>query len=310
MSPSPDPALAAIPRARFAALLGLQAQARQLRLRTHGKVLATRSGGHSSRFRGRGMAFAESRRYQPGDDVRHMDWRLTARRGTPHVKLFEEDREQPLRLLVDQGPGMQFGTRVTFKSILAAQLAALLGWAAVAAGDRVGGLVFDADGRSDTPPRAQTRGLLPVLRALSDGAKTQPAGFGGVLAALDWLQPRLERGERLVLISDFRDLDADGQQSLRRCLRRHEVLALWVQDPLELAPPVRGRYPIFDGSRHGLLDTADPAQRARLAQAWNAREEALTALAAGPGLHLLAVRTDEDPAQALRRGLTPPGARA
>jgi uncharacterized protein (DUF58 family) len=106
-------------------LLALRGEAGRLDLAPRGKILATRSGGHLSRFRGRGMEFDESRVYQAGDDARNMDWRVTARAGTPHIKLFREERERPLWLLVDQGPSMRFGTRVAFKSVVAAQAAAL-----------------------------------------------------------------------------------------------------------------------------------------------------------------------------------------
>ena len=119
-------------------LIALREQAARLDLSPRGRVLATRIGGHLSRFRGRGMEFDESRVYQPGDDPRNMDWRVTARVGIPHVKLFREERERPVWLLVDQGAAMRFGTRVAFKSVIAAQAAALLGWAAVDRADRAG----------------------------------------------------------------------------------------------------------------------------------------------------------------------------
>jgi uncharacterized protein (DUF58 family) len=103
------------------------------------------------------MEFDESRVYLPGDDPRNMDWRVTARAGTPHVKLFREERERPVWLLVDQGPSMRFGTRVAFKSVVAARVAALLGWAAVDRGDRVGGLVFDESRHLERRPAARGR---------------------------------------------------------------------------------------------------------------------------------------------------------
>ena len=150
-------------------LIALRGQARRLDLAPRGLVLATRAGGHLSRFRGRGMEFDESRRYQPGDDPRHMDWRVTARAGAPHVKLFREERERPVWLLVDLGPSMRFGTRVAFKSAVAAQAAALLGWAAVERGDRVGGLIFDETRRLERRPAARSSGLLPLLEGLAAG---------------------------------------------------------------------------------------------------------------------------------------------
>ena len=135
-------------------LIALRGEARRLDIAPRGKVLATRSGGHLSRFRGRGVEFDESRVYQPGDDPRNMDWRVTARAAQPHVKLFREERERPVWLLVDMGPRMRFGTRIAFKSVIAAHAAALLAWAAVDQGDR----------RAEDSPRFAKRGCQAVPR--------------------------------------------------------------------------------------------------------------------------------------------------
>jgi uncharacterized protein (DUF58 family) len=189
-------------------LLALRGEAGRLDLVTRGKILATRSGGHLSRFRGRGMEFDESRVYQPGDDARNMDWRVTARAGTPHVKLFREERERPLWLLVDQGPSMRFGTRVAFKSVVAAQAAALLAWAAADRGDRVGGLVFDEQGRFEHRPAARTQGLLPLLQALAGGGRAAGvAGLGDVAAAADQLVHLARPGSLIFILSDFNQSD-------------------------------------------------------------------------------------------------------
>ena len=147
---------------RHRALLSYEAA--RLDIGPRGKVLATRNGGHLSRFRGRGMEFDESRIYQPGDDPRNMDWRVTARSGRPHVKLFREKRERPVWLLVDIGPRMRFGTRVAFKSVIAARAAALLAWAAADRGDRVGGMVFDESRSFERRPATRAHGLLPAGR--------------------------------------------------------------------------------------------------------------------------------------------------
>lgn len=179
LKPIAPPVAAPGVRVSLQELLALRGEARRLDLAPRGKVLATRSGGHLSPFRGRGMEFDEARIYQPGDDPRNMDWRVTARAGRPHVKLFREERERPLWLLVDQGPAMRFGTRVAFKSVIAAQAAALLAWAAVDRGDRVGGLIFDEQGRFEQKPAARTHGLLPLLQALAVGpGRVSPVGSG------------------------------------------------------------------------------------------------------------------------------------
>ena len=123
------------------------------------------AGDHLSRFRGRGMDYRESRAYQPGDDVRSMDWRITARTGVPHVKLYQEERERPVVLFLDLNPGMFFGSRGMLKSVAAARAAALVAWAAAERGDRVGAMLFDG-GHCDLPPRGGRHGVLRLIREL------------------------------------------------------------------------------------------------------------------------------------------------
>ena len=123
-------------------LIALQRYAQIGHYRPKGRSL--RAGQHLSKLRGRGMDFAEVRHYQAGDEIRHMEWRVTARTGRPHVKLYQEERERPVIILADFSPSMYFGTRLAFKSVVAARLAALLAWTVVKQGDRVGGLLFSA----------------------------------------------------------------------------------------------------------------------------------------------------------------------
>ena len=134
------------------------------RTRSH----ALLAGGERSPFKGRGIDFEESRRYQPGDDVRLMDWRVTARTNEPHVKVFREERERPVFMVVDDRQTMHFGTKVAFKSVVAAQAAALLGWASHARGDRVGGIVFAEADHVELRPKGGRTGILQLLNVLAD----------------------------------------------------------------------------------------------------------------------------------------------
>jgi uncharacterized protein (DUF58 family) len=190
----------------LAELIGLREEALRLDIAPRGKILATRSGGHLSRFRGRGMEFDESRLYVPGDDPRNMDWRVTARTGKAHVKRYREERERPVWLLVDLGPSMRFGTRTAFKSVIAARAAALLAWAASEQGDRTGGLIFDETRHFEHRPAPRTRGLLPLLNALSQ--QPLPGEDGGhaefTTAALQ-LARLVRPGSLAFLLSDFRN---------------------------------------------------------------------------------------------------------
>jgi uncharacterized protein (DUF58 family) len=289
-------------------LIALREEARRLDIAPRSKVLATRSGGHLSRFRGRGMEFDESRAYQAGDDVRNMDWRVTARAGTPHVKLFREERERPLWLLVDMGPSMRFGTRVAFKSVIAARAAALLAWAAADKSDRVGGLVFDETRHFEQRPAARTRGLLPMLRALSqDPIPGNEGGHADVVAAADKLVHLVRPGSLVFVLSDFVGLTKERAAWLSRLGRANELALVHIRDPLEENAPPPGLYPVTDGVRRGLLDAGMQVRR----DAWHRRFadhlELVEGLARRHHAHLLKLRTDEPVGPALSRGLRPGG---
>lgn len=291
----------------LATLIGLRREARQLHVAPRGKVLATLSGGHMSRFRGRGMEFDESRVYQPGDDPRNMDWRVTARSGQAHVKLFREERERPVWLLVDAGPGMRFGTRVAFKSVIAARAAALLAWAAADKGDRVGGLVFDESRRFERRPLARTRGVLPLLNALSDDAPAGSAGdgFGSLNEAGEHLVHLVRPGALVFVHSDFAGVKTGNAAWLARLVHGSEVVLLHIYDPLEAAAPPPGRYPVSDGSERGVLDTSSQVLREGWHDRFAAHVATLEKLSRLYSLHLISLRTDEPVGEALQRGLQP-----
>jgi uncharacterized protein (DUF58 family) len=291
-------------RPAVAELIGLREQARRLDLAPRGLVLATRTGGHLSRFRGRGMEFDESRVYQPGDDPRNMDWRVTARAGTPHVKLFREERERPVWLLVDQGPSMRFGTRVAFKSTVAAQAAALLGWAAVDRADRVGGVVFDESRHLERRPAARTAGLLPLLERLS---APPPAVPGRGCDSLDDAAARLARlvhpGSLVAAISDFAGVRPDSGRWLAELGAGCELLLIAVYDPLEAAAPPPDLYPVSDGVRRGLLDLTGERNRRSYDARFRLRLDTLTAIARRHRAHLVTLATDRPVGESLALGL-------
>lgn len=281
--------------ASLSELIGLREQARRLDLAPRGRVLATRTGGHLSRFRGRGMEFDESRVYQPGDDPRNMDWRVTARAGTPHVKLFREERERPVWLLVDQGPTMRFGTRVAFKSVIAARAAALLGWAAVDRMDRVGGLVFDECRHLERRPAARTAGLLPLLERLA-----QPSGEGGcgrghgsLVQAAVHLARLVRPGSLVAVISDFAGVTLAPGPWLTELATGNELMLVLIHDPLEALAPPPGLYPVTDGQRRGVLDLRWRRSRELYDRPFRARVETLERLARRHQAHLIDLATPD-----------------
>ena len=223
---------------------------------------ATQSGGLRSRWRGRGMDFRESRIYQPGDEIRHMDWRVTARSGKAHTKLFEEEREQALLLVMDLNPSMRFGTRVRFKNVQAARAAAFLAWAAGGSGDRVGALAFGGGVDAEVKPASGRRGVLAVLRALRDwDAAATPDRQASLEDGLARLHRLLRPGVRAVVVSDGFQSGEGAMKRLAEINVRHELALVLPCDTLELAPPPPGRYPVHLGALRGVLDFSDRAIR-------------------------------------------------
>jgi uncharacterized protein (DUF58 family) len=245
-------------------------------------------------LRGRGLDFAELRAYQPGDDVRSIDWRHAARHGLPATRLYREERDRCLRLLVDLGPSMQFGTRVAYKSVIAARAAALAGWSAAANGDRVGGLVWHGGLWTESPMQARRAGVLGVIRELSDTASVSatqaPSLFND---GLHRLGSKLSSSDQIIIISDFRFLDAAAEALLVGLGRRAGACHfLHIHDPFEATPPPPGDYSLSDGATQATIDFADPWVRQAHAAAFDAHCRRVKTLASGSGSRWMQLATD------------------
>jgi uncharacterized protein (DUF58 family) len=232
----------------LAALLRCRFSAQDLKLFAHQPARSLLSGGERTRFRGRGMDFEEVRLYQPGDDIRSIDWRVTARTQVAHTKIFREERERPVFILVDQRSSLFFGSTRCFKSVLAAHIAAFLGWAALANGDRLGALVFGDYNQRDVRPRRSKHAVLELLHQLQDynhrltspitPAPTQlPSGELQKANSLNDMLADARRiakpGCALFIISDFHDLDVSAEQQLFELARHTDVTLIHVYDQLE-----------------------------------------------------------------------------
>lgn len=291
---------------RLDELIRLRAAARGLELGARRRALSAPAGGYLSAYKGRGMEFDEVRVYQDADDARTIDWRVTARRGHPHTKLFREERERPVLLMADLHPGMYFGSRVQMKSVLAGRLAALVGWAAVRAGDRVGGLVSAAAGHREIHPVAREKGQLALLRAL---VELQPAA-PGVLhkGRMDGALARLARmahpGSLVVILSDFRELGENAERHFANLVQHTDVIAGFVHDPLETAPPPAGRYSVGVGKQRMVLDTARAEITRRWQQQFEDQREVVKSLCRRHAIHYMETATTDRPLRALQVGLT------
>jgi uncharacterized protein (DUF58 family) len=287
-------------------LLALSAQAQGAALAEVRRSAAARTGLHSSRWRGRGVDFRESRIYQAGDDIRHMDWRVTARSGRPHTKLFEEEREHGLLLMIDLNPGMRFGTRTRFKSVQAARAASLLAWMAAGAGDRVGAIGFGGGIRSEVKPASGRRGVLHVLRALRDWDHAASDERESLSSALERARRLLRPGMRLILLSDGFSADASAWPALARFAGRHELGCVLVTDQLEQSPPPPGRYALSLAGARRVLDFGDRQLRSEWPRQFALVRERMRSELTRLGARIVELATDAD----ARRAIAPFTARA
>ena len=291
----------------LAALIRLRANAHLLDLSPARRAPGPLSGAWLSRYRTRGMEYAESRAYLPGDEIRNMDWRVTARTGRAHTKLFQEERERPVMLAVDYGPSMFFGTRIAFKSVVAAHAAALVAWAALRHGDHVGAVIAAPGHGAEIRAAGGRRGVLRVLSALHRHAslpETPGLDGPGRLPELLTRTRRLSRaGALVVLLSDFYGLDAEAEKPLA-ALRGHcDLVGGQVVDPLERIAPPPGRYAVSDGRATAVLDSTGGALRERYRERFEARARHVRTAFARLGVPLLTLATEASVEEALHAGL-------
>ncbi len=289
-------------------LVALKRQASQIPLRAV-KVLSKTVGAHLSRFRGRGMEFDESRLYQAGDDVRNLDWRVMARTGRAHTKIFREERERSVILWVDYRAPMFFSTKMAFKNVLASRAAALLAWSARKHGERLGGLAFSEEGHQEIRPQTGDRSVLSMLGLLSKYSRSPALGTStkrreeSLSNALVRLRRVTKPGSLVFLISDFRNRDSHADTHIAALAQHNDVIMLYLYDTLEQTLPETGWYQITDGQRKVDLNTASQTLHDRHQQHFDAHYTALETLSRKYRMHLLSCKTDEDLLTVLKQGL-------
>ncbi len=270
-------------------------------------ILTPPAGRHTPARGSRGMAFAEVRPYFPGDDVRSIDWRQSARRGRLYTKRFDEEREQAVMLLVDLGPDMRFGTRQAFKSVVAARAAAWLAWQATAGGDRIGGIVWNGGQMRELPALGHERGALALIRPLVDLATRPPTGNGPLAMPLKRLLATRPKDSMTVVISDFAGLDDDGETPIRHLARTARLTLLHICDPFEMQPPPPARYPVTDGRRPAPRPPRAESGRAAHAAAFTAHCQRLERLAQTTASSYLRLATDDELPRRLASAFLKPG---
>lgn len=271
------------------------------------RVNSLQTGAYVSHFRGRGMEFDESRPYQPGDDPRSIDWRVTARSTTAYTKLFREERERPVLVVVDLRSSMHFATRGCFKSVNACRAAALIAWAAHHRGDRLGGLIFSDTDHRELKPKLGRQSALRFVHQLADhpGWTEKPADDSeeALTRSLASLRRVVRPGSLVVLLSDFQGFGRQAQSYISTIARHNEVLAMHLSDPIERQLPPPGRYRLVSGDDELGIDTVAAAARKDYREAFAKRAGELDRFCHRYGIHLMPLSTEDDPVAALQTAL-------
>jgi uncharacterized protein (DUF58 family) len=266
------------------------------------RIKARQSGTYLSRHKGRGMEFEEHRLYQPGDDIRNIDWRVTARTGSAHTKVFREERERPVLFCVDYRRPMFFATRGVFKSVMAARAAAVLAWSSAHHGDRVGGLIFSETHHQELRPQRGSAAVLKLIQALVKAdAADHPVQS---MMALDQPMARVRRvarpGSQVCIISDFRGWNDRAESHLIQIARHNSVWLLFLVDPLEMALPPAGVYKVTDGARDSFINTRGRSVQEKYSAHFHARHDRLETLCRQFAMSLIFLTTQSDLLEVLR----------
>jgi len=287
-------------------LIRIQFKARDFSFKPQQPVASVLSGRYASRLRGRGLNFEELRRYHPGDDIRTMDWKVTARTRSPHVRVYTEEKDRAVVLLVDQRQHMFFGSRDRLKSVTAAELAALSAWRALDVGDRVGAIVFNDTEMVEIRPQRSHRNVMEILghvvrqnHALSADStvESNPGQLNNVLEKARILAPH---DALVVLISDGLGTDEQTQRFTAGLTAHNDVLALLVHDPSRIDPS-GARLTVSDGSLQMELDLTNPSVTKKMAEDFRTEREELTHFLRRLSAPLLMISNEGDVVAQVRR---------
>lgn len=268
------------------------------------RALAHLAGAKRSARRGRGVEFDEVRQYAAGDDIRAIDWRVTARSGEPHTKLFHEERERPVIVTLDLRQAMLFGSRNCFKSVLAAHVATTMLWSALERGERIGAMVYGGDSVLDVRPARSRRSVLRFIGDVEKVATNRGASAHDISFAehLSQLQRIARPGSSVFVISDFHDASApEALENLRRLTRHVQITAIAISDPLEQDLPVAGRYVVADANGRSTLDTGNEAVRRQYRDDYTAHRESLAKQLQSLRVPMIELTTAEPPLPSLQR---------
>ena len=294
-------------------LIALEQKGRKVSLLPRQPVHSLLSGRYASRMRGRGLNFEEIRDYQSGDDVRSIDWKVTARLQSPHVRVFNEERERQGLLVVDQRLSMFFGTRRAMKSVTAAEIAAVVAWRILSVGDRVGGIVFNDRSIEEVRPQRSRRIVLQYLTKLAE--QNQALGVGrGITRDATMLNRAVDRIRRVaphdatvVIFSDFDGADETTRHAIAALAAHNTVIAVLIHDPSQSELPAAGRMTVTDGELQIALDVAHGSTRQNILDMSKTRLRSVFEWTRDFGVPVLPLSTAEEPVNQLHHllGLLP-----
>jgi uncharacterized protein (DUF58 family) len=292
--------------ADFDDLIRLQHQVSGFSFLPKQPITSLLSGRHASRLRGRGLNFEEIRRYLPGDDIRSMDWKVTARTKKPHTRVYTEERDRPAILVVDQRLSMFFGSQVAMKSVTAAETAALAAWRAMSMGDRVGALVFNDTDISEIKPHRSRKSVTHVLQTVTQynhtlkidaGIKTSPEMLNQVLKKV----MHLAKHDYLVcIISDLNGANSETERLVSLIAGHNDLIVCLMYDQLETQLPKGGTLVVSDGELQLEIDTSKGRVQKDFAEIFDVRLQKIKEWLSKRGIPILPLSTSEGVAQQVR----------
>jgi uncharacterized protein (DUF58 family) len=285
-------------------LLSYRYRAKALKLFANQKVNTVNAGSKASKAKGRGMDFDEVRHYQPGDDIRLMHWSLTARLGKPFTKVYHEERERTMYLVVDQSATMAFGTRECFKSVKMANATALIGFGALEAHEKVGGIIFDDGGYNFYPAKQDKSALLKMLNHVTnDTTKRQITTDKGLSDALKFLYAKIRSNSVIIVLGDFDGFDDQAQQYLKLLAKKNEIINIFSYDPMEKELPAKDVYNFSNGKENLVLDAANTKQYQAYSDIYNTRHNAIKNFSRQYQMAFFEIATNDDLVKTMNYGV-------
>ncbi len=285
-------------------LIALSGAAKRLRTPPT-QIKAARAGQRLSQFKGRGMEFDEARPYQPGDDIRSIDWKVTARTQKTHTKVFRQERERPVHIWVDNRHAMQFGTKTCFKSVIAAQVATLLAWNTIAQSDRVGGMVFSEQQHDEFRPKMGRSSVLQLIHLLSQATQGQDAekSVDALNHALYRLRRTVKPGSLIYLLSDFNDVEDRQLTQIAQLTRHNDVALVHIYDAIEANLPPSGTYYLQSLTKKLCIQTKSDTVRRQYEQSFKQKQDDLKQFCQKHRLRFLTIATHQNPIELMQNWL-------